>query len=278
MQAVAELHTSAARPLPLTSAAHYGHRCCLDRRNSRSLVGWADDGYRVAILDLKCRSWRCVCCAPALARRNRARAFQGATGRVAMVTLTLPAGRYSGPSAPFRSIRDAAAAWNRLRTTLRDRGLALPYFKGLELTKAGVAHLHVIVRVDSLAAYWRLRTLVRANAAGAGFGFVSQVDIARRPGDVARYVTKTEGQGSGRAAAYATKGVVSRLPRYTRRASWSKDWSAWVRPTPIAGFSWSVQMADAAGLRELYKGSEFTVLGPDALRVASAGRGPAEGG
>jgi hypothetical protein len=191
-----------------------------------------------------------------------------------MVTLTLPAGRYAGPSAPRRSIRDAGASWNRLRLTLRRSFGELPYFKGLELTRAGVAHLHVIVRVDTLADYWRLRTIVRREARGSGFGIVSQVDLARRQGDVARYVTKAEGAN---AAAYATKGIDGRVPKWTRRASWSRDWSAWVKPTPIAGFTWAVRPVDPDGLRELYLSSDFVIADTDRYRVPARGPDGQEG-
>jgi hypothetical protein len=195
-----------------------------------------------------------------------------------MVTLTLPAGRYHGASAPRRSIRDASKAWNVLRGSLkRDLG-TLPYFRGLELTQRGVAHLHVVVRVDSLDTFWRLRTIVRKAAAGAGFGFVSQVDLAKRQGDVARYVTKAEGTGAASAAAgYATKGIDGRVPKWTRRASWSRDWSEWTRPTPIAGFSWAVRPLDAAGLSDFFAASDMVVVDPGSLRVRALPAMPAGG-
>jgi hypothetical protein len=195
-----------------------------------------------------------------------------------MVTLTVdlntapPAGL--GPDAVTRgSTRHAAASWNRLRIILAREFGPLPYYKGLELTKAGVAHLHVIARVETVADFWRLRAIVRRSVVRAGFGRVVQSDLARSSEAVARYVTKADGGGrreASRVAAYVTKGIDGRFPRWTRRASWSQDWSEWTRATPISGFRWQIAHAARSFVVDGLVASDFVVVQPERFRIRAA--------
>jgi hypothetical protein len=172
----------------------------------------------------------------------------------------------SGTSAP--SVVHARESWNRLRLSLSREFGALAYFKGMELTKAGTAHLHVLVRVSSVSDFWRLRALTPGLAVRAGFGKVVQSDLARRSGDVARYVTKADGGRGMNVAAYATKGIDGRFPRYARRASWAKEWApGWVRPTPLAGFSWRVAPLSVSRAVAALIASDFVIAEPFRFRV-----------
>jgi hypothetical protein len=107
--------------------------------------------------------------------------------------------------------------------------------------------------------------------------------LARRGGDVARYVTKMNDGGARDAAAYATKGTPAALPRYTRRAAWSLNtgrapWAAgWVKPTPIAGFEWRVAHASPDTVRGALALSDFHVVDPGSYRVSSAPAGAQKG-
>lgn len=226
----------------------------------------------------------------------------GASGhRVALVTLTVDGadGRFhdpvnrSGKSRPTArdlvhdpraatieaSVRYVNWAWNRLTANMRYRRTMRPYFRGLELQRSGMAHLHVLVRVRDAADFLALRSELRGpeadRSAGlavmAGFGKVVDVQLARSGGDVARYVTKT--QAAGDAAAYATKGVPgAALPRYTRRTAWAQTWApGWIKPTPLAGFTWRVARASVETVTAaLALSGDFHIVDPDSLRVASA--------
>lgn len=266
---------------------------------------------RAILLPLACRSWRCPCCAIRLRARNRARAFQGAArgGRIALVTLTLdPADpRVAEAIAYYRAVSPAAGdrvlpaatidyvrtlAWPRFRKQLAREFGRVAWLRGLELTAAGIAHVHVLIRVPDLAAYVRLRSLIRGDernrtarrggvrrwgaglAERAGFGIVSDVQVARRSGDVARYVTKAAGdvRQGGEGAAYVTKGIDDRrMPKWTRRASWSGGDAAWapdwLQPTPIAGFDWRTLAMSPATIRAALAGSGIELVDPDRLRV-----------
>lgn len=195
-----------------------------------------------------------------------------------MVTLTIdpasvvPIG--TGPDQLTRgSVRQAAQSWHRLSIILGREFGRLHYYRGLELTKAGTAHLHVIVRVDSVSDFWRLRSLVRRNVVRAGFGRVVQSDLARSSEAVVRYVTKADGgQSAGsRVAAYVTKGIDGRFPRWTRRASWSREWSDWTPATPIAGFRWRVAQAARSFVVDGLVASDFVLVDPARYRIRAAG-------
>jgi len=315
---------------------HDGHGCCTDPERfgasarargygARSLLGVRDgDGATLPValvMTLRCRSWRCGCCAQRLRRKARARAFMGASGqKVAMLTLTIdrtdprygdPKNR-AGKSRPRSSVmlanpraavveestRYASWAWNRFRTYLVREYGPLPYFRGLELQQSGVAHLHVLVRVKDATAFMALQHFIRTSGLveRAGFGPVVDFQLARSGGDVARYVTKADGGGGVRhvstevvkgaarpghhASAYVTK-LPDALPRYTRRTAWSlpngqAPWApGWVRPTPIAGFTWRVSNASESTIRTALELSDFHVADPGAYRVV-AGTRPAE--
>lgn len=324
---------------------HHGHGCCQDAarfgpsaraqgKGSASLVGFGTYApgvptLPVMALTLRCRSWRCGCCAPRLRARARARAFMGASGqKVAMLTLTIDrsdarylgstwvggpvGGRFkrnrAGKDRPRSSVmladpraavveestRYASWAWNRFRTYLYREHGAVPFFRGVELQKSGVAHLHVLLRVENAVEVMALIARIGGPtglAVRAGFGPVADVQLARSGGDVARYVTKANGGigsrivGSGRpgasAAAYVSK-LPDVLPRYTRRTSWSlpngrSPWAAgWVKPTPIAGFTWRVAKCSVATVLGALPPSDFHIVDPGSYRVQSPGH-PAGG-
>jgi len=259
------------------------------------------------VLALRCRSWRCPCCAVRLRARARARAFMGASGaKVALLTLTIDPsdGRlfdprcWAGKSRPRSSslvgqgnaatveasTRYASWAWNRFRTYLSREYGAVPYFRGLELQRSGVAHLHVLLRVPDSLAFMRLRALIRGPesdrsrglAMRAGFGLVVDMQLARSGGDVARYVTKAGSAGASMASAYATKGLAGGLPRYARRASWSlptgrAPWAAgWVNPTPISGFTWRIARCTVATVLSALPSEDFEIHEAGRYRVQAA--------
>lgn len=340
-------------PSPIRSHAHHG--CCQDgvqayrngaflgRPKGRTLVGTREDVVPSGQIDLdgvaagwtsmlsavavplRCRTNACPCCGPRLRRQRRARAFMGATGKLAMVTLTIDPsdprwlaaldarpvrlGRSKvraprltvdrDPDRAYRaelSSRYAAWAWNRLRTYLArevierdDRGRAVQryghraYFRGLELQRSGMAHLHVLFRVRDTADFLALRSLLRGpeddRAAGlavrAGFGLVVDAQLARSRGDVARYVSKGTGvsEAGGDAVAYATKGERQMVPKYARQASWAQSWApGWVKPTPVAGFSWRVADAHPDVVTPALVASGFVIDDPARFRVPAPPR------
>lgn len=277
----------------------------------RTLLGIDAGGEgRAVTFALRCKSVnRCACCAIDKRRRDRARAFMGAAmdGRVVMVTLTIDrsdlrwmdprnrrgrvrprtAALLNDPRARIieESLRYQSWAWNRLRTALRDAGLGgLPWMRGVELQEAGHAHVHALFRVPDLAAFLRLRAALRGDEAvrmkvavsdrraglaiRAGFGPVVDAQVARRRSDVARYITKD-------VAAYVTKGTagdVQPMPRFTRRTAYAQGWApGWVRPTPIAGFTWRLAAASESMVRDALVRSDFVIDDPDRYRVVAGG-------
>lgn len=220
-------------------------------------------------------------------------------------------------SATVESLRYQSWAWNRLRANLTNRKRLgrLAYYRGVELHKDGVAHVHVLIRVQDAAAFLALRAALRGDEATrgtyalkdkrnglailAGFGKVVDVQLARSKGDVARYVSKMEDAGQGdrlatetrgaiatdsRASAYATKGTSAAMPRYTRRTAYSRGskrldpWAgAWVKPTPIAGFVWRLAGCSEEVAQAALLRSDFVLDDPARYRVAASAGRPAEG-
>jgi len=288
-----------------SQSSHAGHGCCQDayrpstvgvllgaNEGVRSLVGTNEHGQALTFA-LRCRSWGCACCARKLRARNRAKALMGATGRVVFFTLTIDPsdgryvaalGAYEGKGETAPSIRYGQWAWNRMTARCRARGWSFPYARGVELHASGRAHLHVIARVESVSEFFILRNMLRGGwATRAGFGAVVDVQIARSGADVARYVGKATNAGAvapvvrsaslvgARAAAYVTKGLDARMPKYTRRASFARGWAeGWVRPTPIAGFSWRVAPASVDVVRRGLMLSDFVMVEPERFRVPIA--------
>jgi hypothetical protein len=194
------------------------------------------------------------------------------------------------------SARYASWAWNRLRLGLGRRMGARAYFRGLEVHKSGMVHLHVLVRVADATDFLHLRTVLRGDerersrvgtddrraglAINSGFGPVVDVTLARSGGDVAKYVTKAasgdvmgfEARESSAVAGYASKGVAGPMPRYTRRSTWSVSPAAawapgWVKPTPIGGFWWRVESRPSIEAAAIVRSQGFTIGDPERFRV-----------
>lgn len=247
----------------------------------------------------------------------------GSSGRVALVTLTLdPAnedfasavGYYAAVTGRGSDVLPAASldyvrtiAWPRFRTYLAREFGTVPWMRSYELTGAGVAHVHVALRVSSLADFWRLRLLVRGSetdrngrrgvwrralgyddalrgtfglAERAGFGIVSDVQIARDSGEVVRYVTKSAGDPraqviGGGGVAYAVKGAADlRMPKRTRRVSWSGGrvpWSpGWRRPVAMpGGFVWRVAKCGPDTAARSLAASGYELTDPALFRAAA---------
>lgn len=240
----------------------------------------------------------------------------GASGhKVAMATFTIdpndarwldPANRHgkvrvADPNVPNSALtgessRYAAWAWNRLRVNLTNRMGKRAYFRGLEVHKTGMVHLHVLVRVKDATDFLHLRTVLRGDekrrtrsdathreaglAISSGFGKVTDVVLARSGGDVAKYVTKAssgdvmayEARERTVAAGYVSKGVMGPLPRYTRRSTWSTaegaEWApGWVKPTPIAGFWWRVEPHGIKSAAAVVRSQGFSIGDPERFRV-----------
>jgi hypothetical protein len=184
-------------------------------------------------------------------------------------------------------------AWNRLTANLRNRKFikesgGLAYLRGVELQRSGMAHVHVLIRVASRADFMKLRAALRGDEAKrsrlartdpehrdaglairAGFGKVVDVQLARSRMDVARYVTKMQDAGGASdAAAYVTKGTSAPMPRYTRRTSYGRAWApGWVKPTPLAGFTWRLAAASIETVTTALRLSGVELIDPGSLRV-----------
>lgn len=187
------------------------------------------------------------------------------------------------------SVRYVRQAWNKYRTYVnRDaeleelrQGDAVPFHASVELQRNGRAHMHVVLRVPSLAHGFRYRRRLRELAVLAGFGGdVAEgrgrgfdMQAARSRQEMAAYVTKGVGL-----AAYGTKGG-DQVPRYTRRFSWSRSWCEWTPAAPIAGrWEWRVAGGGPAVVTRALEASGFVLVDPARCRVRMAGAMAPPGG
>lgn len=211
-----------------------------------SLVGV--DGRRVRVTALRCRRWSCEFCAPRLRRRMVARALAGFVPgqRVRMFTLTSPAS-----DTVEQSYDQLALRWKRLREHLRRDfpRLRFEYFKVIERQQRGHAHLHVLSRGGFIPQAW-----LATAAAKAGFGWVADIrEVGRQ---VAKYVAKYLGKEMGAAAQTLRYPA---LPRWHRRASWSRAWAPafqtnwlrWMADQQLLDVSW--QIANGTPARTAYR-------------------------
>lgn len=165
------------------------------------------------------------------------------------------------------SIRYLAESWNRLRTRLvAEWGTEVAFFRGVELHKSGIAHMHVLIALDSLEAWLGRYGQFQAFAVAAGFGRKVDIQQVRSPQEAARYVGKA-------AVAYTAKGEAQPMPRYTRRAAWSRGWCEWTPPTPVAGFEWSLGFVDPGTAARALEASGYVIEDPGRYRVVSAPSG-----
>jgi hypothetical protein len=162
------------------------------------------------------------------------------------------------------SIRYMAECWNRLRTWLARyfgvRSTSVQYFRGVELHRSGLAHLHLMIRVPSLTDWFMAYGEFQRAAVQAGFGVKVDIQAVKSRVDAARYSAKA-------VASYTAKGEAMSLPKYTRRGAVSREWSDWTRPTPLAGFSWSVASCGRATAERALVASGFALVDPASIRV-----------
>lgn len=205
-------------------------------------------------------------------------------------------GRYEA-AVTRASVRYVAECWNRMATSMRrdpelrdllDAGAGgravIPYHKSMELQANGRAHLHVIIRVPSLAHGFRHRKRLRDLAVAAGFGGDAargrgmgfDMQAARSRAELSAYVTKGVGL-----AGYTTK-AADLVPRYARRFSWARSWCEWTPATRIAGlWDWRVAGGSAELVTRTLEASGFHVVDPASCRIYTAGGGgpaPSAGG
>jgi len=181
------------------------------------------------------------------------------------------------------SVRYVAKSWNHMATLMRrDSRLAellevgpdgrnvIPFVRALELQKNGRAHLHVLIRVPTLAHGFANRKVLRELAVTAGFGDGMGFDMqaAGSRSSLVVYVTK----GAALAGYIAKAGDI--LPRHARRFSYSASWSEWTRATRIAGWwDWRLAGGAPATITRALEASGFVIEDPGRHRVSSAGTG-----
>lgn len=118
---------------------------------------------------LACGRWSCPVCGSMKSQAARLAVEQGiryalARGeRVRFATLT------EDPARPL-DLPALGAAWNRLRTALKDAGLLNEYVAVVETTRAGRLHLHVVATGKFIPV-----KALRQAASNAGFGKVTDI-------------------------------------------------------------------------------------------------------
>lgn len=135
---------------------------------------------------LGCKRWDCERCGPRKARQLRGAIIRKAIERDLrrFLTLTLDP-RTCTPEESTAYIRDC---WNKFRTYLKRRhGALVSFIAILELQKSGYAHLHVLVDryipQPWISEAWQ-------SVGGGRIVFITQVDVHRVAGYLAKYLTK----------------------------------------------------------------------------------------
>lgn len=153
--------------------------------------------------------------------------------RVRMFTLTSP-----GDESAEESYHQLAARWKRFHLALQRRypAMQFEYFKVVERQLRGHAHLHVLSRGPYI--HWRW---LREAARNAGFGRIADVrQVGSRAAHyVSKYLAKDMGGTRDRLG-------LSPLPRWHRRATWSKGWAPnfnakraeWLSQLGVSSYTW----------------------------------------
>ena len=200
---------------------------------------------------MPCGSWRCAMCCVRRRRQVMRRLGMGLEGAAnpKFLTLTSPAG-----DTPEASLRLLSARFEKLRRLVRRRGWRGEFEFGgvVELTKRGIAHLHVLFRGP-----WLPQATWSRLAVEAGFGEIVWVERASK-GKLAGYVTKALAGTDGRALpGYVTKALVnpSSFPRHFRRVRFSRGWApGWVvrprrNPAAQGASPWELVRYGTPGMR-----------------------------
>lgn len=160
--------------------------------------------------EIPCQKWTCSFCGW---KKQKVASYLVLAGmlaaheqgkRVRFLTLT------EDPNKPMQ-IADLSAAWNRMRTRLKDEGKLDEYATVVECTKRGRPHLHVVF-TGEFVKQWKLSSW----AERAGFGRVVDIrlvdfDPANQSGSIraasyvakelAGYVSKAKGEAVGKLVA-----------------------------------------------------------------------------
>lgn len=175
------------------------------------IVGENDKQKQAIIWQPPCNLWSCPECAPILRARQSVRAYLGAVeildqgGDVHFLTLTSHPGL-----TPGQSWWVLPRAWNKLRGRAERKQPGGLFYLVPEHHKSGKAHAHAITNWAMPKKWWK------DNAAGCGFGYKADTQIAR------------SGPGAG---AYALKYLLKQIhgapwPKGKRRIMCSQDWPA----------------------------------------------------
>jgi len=125
---------------------------------------------------LPCKKWTCPECGPNNVARLRVRYQFGDLVPTAFLTLT----QHLDDQTPIMS------AWNRFVTNLRRRGYQIRYFLVREYTRAGKAHLHVLVEGwwpwTETSRLWMLAT--------GGQSLITNIKKIHNPGQALNYLLK----------------------------------------------------------------------------------------
>ena len=219
--------------------------------------------------EIPCGSWTCSFCGW---KKQKVASYLVLAGmleankegkRVRFLTLT------EDPKKPMQ-IADLSAAWNRMRTRLKDEGKLDQYASVVECTSRGRPHLHVVFTGEFVP-----QRKLSAWAETAGFGRVADIrqvdfDAANQEGskraasyvakELAGYVSKAKGDGVGK--------LVAKRRRPLRT---SRGW-----------YPGGMKRAEAELLQSVWsetgfepdKGDFFFVIGADGETLRISGRTP----
>jgi len=164
-------------------------------------VGQALNASTAKRIEIPCGKWTCPECGPAKVSRLKVRYGMGDLQPTVFLTLT----QQSDDATPIM------AAWNRFRAIMRKRGYLLRYFLVREYTRAGKAHLHVLVE-----GYWPwIQTSGMWMLATGGASKITNIKRIHNAGGAVGYVVKylTKSLGSfyqkGERRYTSSRGVLS---------------------------------------------------------------------
>lgn len=149
-----------------------------------------EDMSHVALVPIRCKSWRCPICGPKYKQHWAAKIAAAEPER--FITLSCDAKRFADPNFAYRAMK---RAWPRLIRLLREKVSTLEFVAIWEACASGYPHIHVLQKGAYIP-----QKLIAAMWDKLGIGYVVDIrSVYTRAGAaryVAKYVTKCQGEDS----------------------------------------------------------------------------------
>lgn len=145
-----------------------------------SVVGISPDLRQVILIPVRCKAWDCPVCGPKRTRQVAAKIAAALPNK--FITLTLKPRNGQSLESMFHEVKDA---FTKLVKRIRREFGRFEYALVWELTKHGVPHAHIAAQSDYIPQKWLSRNWRELIASP-----VVDIRAVKRPGQIARYVSK----------------------------------------------------------------------------------------